>query len=111
MDINPPVKTFYATRERMKQHYAMSHSWRKTGAKFGISAPMARLIVLNGHYPKDKSILDALGLPELGTGIVCPVHHVVHSKQCRRMSIEGKAISDIPVNALKWMIDNRSEIK
>jgi len=95
----PIVKPFDAIRRRMQERYAATaddngnKSYRIVSDTFGISKPMARLIIKDGYEPKSNAIRRALDLPTI---------RLVRANPPTKWR-------DLPVAELRWAIENRKE--
>jgi hypothetical protein len=66
-------------------HDTQGMSWRQissTGLFKGIPAGVLYDIAVRGIEPKSAETRQILGLPSLATVSVCPVHGVVHTRNC-----------------------------
>lgn len=76
------VQTLDKARHALLEAHKSLGTWRAVALKFGIPAGTA-CAVAKGREPKSAAIRKALGLPVLGQGRICPIHGVVHDRQCR----------------------------
>jgi len=58
-----------------------------------------------------RPMLRALGIEfvEMGTGRLCPIHGIVHDRQCREQRY--RRLADMPTAVLRWKLENREEMK
>ena len=61
--------------------YRTGKTWGEIGTKLGIPGIVVYRAVVDSYEPQRNDYRAALGLPELGLGRVCPVHHKVHDAQ------------------------------
>lgn len=98
MKLQPSVKAFDSLRRKISKRYRVlsriegGRGYRGVADEFGISPAMAQKIVVEGYEPRTDEVRRNLGLPILSLGRICPIHGVVHDKQCR----EHKASSSKP---------------
>ena len=76
-----PVQQLYATARRLRREYGEKMSWRKVGAKNGVSPATARRVA-GGHDPRSPIIRAALGLPKLALAPLCTCGEFHPQKSC-----------------------------
>lgn len=90
----------------------LADNWKAVGEAFGIPGGTANRIAMTDYEPKRTDIRLKLGLPALILTRACPVHGVVHvTKRCPKLIPTAKDLFSLPVKTLRWMLDNRKEMK
>ena len=85
----PSVTAIDSLRARLEERYRATGRWRAVAAEFGdppIPPGTVHAIARRGYEPKSSTVRKRLGLPELATVTVCPVHGIVHIGRCRKNS-------------------------
>lgn len=107
------MKTLGSVRREIRKAYQKLRNWRAVGRRFGISEGMAWRIANEAEYePKDAHIRTRLGLPALEMAPACPRCGVVHvTKRCTKRGRTVRRLWDMPVGALRKMLEEREEWK